>query len=361
MPYLQTGRDKLKYLAAAVVVLAAVTGAALLFLNRAPEEYRREEYALGTIVRLSVWSKDEGQADAALANTAAAIARYESLFSANIASSDVSRANSAVGRDARVSAETAELMSKAIEIANMTGGAFDPAIGAVVKLWGIGTDRARVPADTEIAAALKEVNYKKIKTEHRGEKYLLSSGNGQKIDLGGIAKGYIADRLAELLRSEGIKSAIVDLGGNLEVVGSQPKGRPWRLGIQDPLKPRGEYFAVADVTDSSVVTSGPYERYFEKDGVRYHHIFDPSTGRPATSDLSSVTIIDRDSAMADALCTALFVMGRRRAEEFLRAHRELHSVLLTDDGKVYITGNLKEVLSLKDASKKMITIEGTER
>ena len=160
-------------------------------------------------------------------------------------------------------------------------------------------------------------------------------------------------RQAARMASEG--AAIIDLGGNLALIGSSPDGRPWRLGLQHPHKQRGEYFGVVNVSDGSVVTSGPYERFFERDGVRYHHIFDPATGYPAKSDLDSVSIIDADSTRADALCTALFVMGRARAEKFLEKNTDLAAVLVLASGdKVLVTPAAREIFELTD---KKFTVE----
>ena len=156
---------------------------------------------------------------------------------------------------------------------------------------------------------------------------------GQSIDMGAIAKGFIGQRLSDILKHEGMTRGVLDLGGNIVAVGEKSDGRPWRIGIQHPAESRGGYFAVASVKDESVITSGAYERYFEENGKRYSHIQDPKTGRPAKTDISSVTIIDRDGARADALCTALFAMGWDRAEAFLRTHPELKALVMHADMK----------------------------
>ena len=203
------------------------------------------------------------------------------------------------------------------------------------------------------------MDYSLIKTDK--EHSSVYAAQGQRVDLGGIAKGYIADRLCGFFRDKGVSSALIDLGGNLAVVGKAPSGEPWRLGLQHPLKPRGEYFAVVSASDESVVTSGPYERYFESGGVRYHHIFDTKTGYPADSDLGSVSVVSKSSADADAYCTALFVMGLDKSLEFLRSHREINAVLVSKDGRsVFVSAGLRNKFSLRDASMKL-TFYGGEK
>ena len=304
----------------------------------------------------------------------------------------MSRINAAAKNDAAVEIfpvndNVARLISKAIDIAKKTNGAFDPTIAPIVKLWGTGTNHARVPLDGEIRAALRSVDYRRLRVS--SARVLLKTNSGAarsapdekavtpmyrtvykiiigasgaprtSIDMGGIAKGCAADRTAALLRESGVKSALIDLGGNIYVIGDSPKGCPWRIGIQHPHRPRGEYLGVVECEDISVVTSGPYERYFEKDGVRYHHIFDPKTGRPAKSDLASVTVVSKISADADALCTAFFVMGFDRTIEFLRNHRHLKAILVKNDGKVYLTETLQNKFKLSDTSMKLEILKGT--
>lgn len=341
---------------AAVLLLAA--GLFYLFAGggaESPREAAGENFRLGTYVRLRLVGDDKKFLEKELAAADAEIVRLEALFSANIASSDISRVNRAGGEWVKVGPETADLIKRSLVIAAETDGAFDPAIGRVVRLWGIGTSAARVPDEPEIRAALRGGGYKNVKVrEEDGESYV-KAPDGLWLDLGAIAKGRVADILKERLVSDGVRGAIIDLGGNLALIGSSPDGRPWRLGLQHPHKQRGEYFGVVNVSDGSVVTSGPYERFFERDGVRYHHIFDPATGYPAKSDLDSVSIIDADSTRADALCTALFVMGRARAEKFLEKNTDLAAVLVLASGdKVLVTPAAREIFELTD---KKFTVE----
>lgn len=305
-----------------------------------------ENFRLGTYVRLSLY--DFRGADDELKAADDYIRSLENLFSVNIPASDVARLNASRGEWTEISAETAALIEKSLALARFTDGAFDPAMGGLTSLWKIGTQEARVPSDAEIAEALKHIDFTKIELRCEGGEFFARLPLGMALDLGAVAKGYIADLLKARLASDGVRRAMLDLGGNLDFIGDSPRGGPWRAGLQRPDRPRGEYFGIVEASDVSVVTSGPYERYFEKDGVRYHHILDPATGRPARSGLSSVTVIDADSARADALCTALFVMGAERAPEFLARRGDIKAVLLTEDGRALVTPSAKNIFRLTD-------------
>ena len=351
---------------AAVLVLAALA-ARVVFSDRKTEQVERDAYKLGTVVRISVYGQNRRLLDKAADDALErGVTRLENEFSVNIASSEISRINSASrgGRQITVGGvpyDTGYLVGRALEIARETGGAFDPTVYPIVKLWGIGTDHARVPSDAQIADARSRIGFGDVTVLKTNGTYEIKIGSQLRrqmaLDLGGIAKGYVADVLAEMLRKDGIKCALIDLGGNIYVIGEAPQGRPWKLGIQHPHKPRGEYFGTVDVEDTSVVTSGPYERFFVKNGVRYHHIFDPQTGRPARSDLESVTIVSRVSANADALCTALFVMGFNKSAAFLAKHRDIQALLVRSDGTVFVTKGLESVFRLSDPSMKQETLK----
>ena len=351
---------------AAILVLAALA-ARVVFSGRKTEQVERDAYKLGTVVRISVYGQDRRSLDKAADDALErGVTRLENEFSVNIASSEISRINSASrgGRQITVGGvpyDTGYLVGRALEIARETGGAFDPTVYPIVKLWGIGTDHARVPSDAQIADARSRIGFGDVTVLKTNDTYEIKIGSQSRrqmaLDLGGIAKGYVADVLAEMLRKDGIKCALIDLGGNIYVIGEAPQGRPLKLGIQHPHKPRGEYFGTVDVEDTSVVTSGPYERFFVKNGVRYHHIFDPQTGRPAKSDLESVTIVSRVSANADAICTALFVMGFDKSAAFLAKHRDIQALLVRSDRTVFVTKGLESVFRLSDPSMKQETLK----
>ena len=330
------------------IALVIVTARGRISFGGKTEEADGEYFRLGTIVRLRLFGKDKKFLEGELERADAEIARLEALLSANAADSEVRRAG---GEWVRVSPETYELLRRALEIAEETNGAFDPAIGRITGLWKIGTEEARVPGAEEIRAALPRCGYRNISLKEEDGARFIKLSKGARIDLGAIAKGRAADILAKKLCEDGVKSALIDLGGNLALVGAKPDGKAWRLGIQDPGKARGEYFGVVETSDGSVVTSGPYERFFEKEGVRYHHIFDPETGYPAKSEFSSVTVADRDSTKADALCTAFFVMGRARAEKYLEKHKEIAAIFLLDgENRILITDAARGLFTPSDKS-----------
>lgn len=206
----------------------------------------------------------------------------------------------------KISDDTFEVIQKAIHFSNISDGVFDISIGPVVDLWAIGTDKARVPGKDEIKEKLELVNYKDISLNKK-EKSVKLNKKGMEIDLGGIAKGYAADKIVEYLKSQNIEKAIINLGGNVFVLGEKSKDTQFKVGIQDPNSEDGTSIANIGVTNQSVVTSGIYERYLEQDGVMYHHMLDPSTGYPFENNLSSVTIISDLSIVGDGLSTTTFL------------------------------------------------------
>jgi len=267
------------------------------------------------------------------------IDRLDALWSIGSADSEIARLNA--GETASVGDETAALLARALEISACTGGAFDCTVYPLEAAWGFYSGDYRVPSDGELAALLPRVGY---------EKFSLSGGAvtfavpGMAVDPGGIAKGAAAGKAAALLRARGVTSAVLNLGGNVRAVGSKPDGSPWRVGLADPDDPSAS-FAVLSVSVRAVVTSGDYQRYFEKDGVRYHHILDPATGRPADSGLRAVTVVTDDDALADGLSTALFVLGREKAAALWRASDDFEAVFFASDGTISVTEGLKDVFS----------------
>lgn len=296
----------------------------------APAE--RTLFQMDTYVTLSAYGE---QAEAALSACAAELARLEALFSATQAESDIARINAADGAPVTVDADTAELLVAAKALSAETGGAFDATVYPLMQLWGFGGEPA-VPDGDAIAALLPLVDMEQLLLE--GGHASLPAGMG--LDLGGIAKGYAADKLCALLGTYGVQSAMLSLGGNVSVLGTKPDGSDWRIGIRDPKDASG-IVGVVEASDCAIVTSGSYQRYFEGDGRRYHHILDPDTGYPADGGLSSVTVITASGTRADALSTALFVMGEADAIDYWRAHGQgaegFACVLVTEDGRVLYT------------------------
>jgi len=261
---------------------------------------------------------------------------YESILSKTVENSDIWKINHANGQPVEIHEETARVLSMALQICDLTKGVFDISIEPVVNLWDFTGETAVLPQETDLAAALEKVDYRKIHLEGN----TVSLPAGMSIDLGGIAKGFIADELAAFLRERGVKSGLINLGGNILAIGSNPEnGRPWRIGIQDPDQSRGAYISVVQVSDATVVTSGIYERGFDLEGVRYHHLLDTQTGYPHQNGLASVSIITGSSMLADALSTACFALGPVSGMELAEAFKEVEAVFVTTDGDIsYSTG-----------------------
>lgn len=254
-------------------------------------------------------------------------ADYEALLSKTIVGSDVWNLNRANGDPVEVNPETADLLRLAIEIGERSGGAFDVTIAPLSGMWDFSANEPVVPDQAALQEAAKRVDYRNIVVE--GNTVTLK--NGAEIDLGGIAKGYIADRVADYLREQGVTSACINMGGNVVTIGTKPDGSPWSIGVRDPNGTPEQSEEVLKLSDATVVTSGNYERFFEIDGVRYHHILDPKTGMPVANGLASVTIVGTSSALCDALSTACFVLGEEGSKKLLAGYG-VHAIFLYTDG-----------------------------
>lgn len=259
-------------------------------------------------------------------------AYFESKFSRTIGDSDIGRVNVAGGVPVEVAPETANIIVKALRYCEESAGRFDITIGAVSSLWNF--KEGVVPADVDIQEAVKHVDYTKVQVDGT---IVTLADPAAKLDLGGIAKGYIADDLCQMLIDAGCASGFVNLGGNVKTVGLRPDGQPWHVGIQDPTRGQNSVMASVDTASLSVVTSGIYERQFEKDGKRYWHILDPKTGYPVETDLVSATIISAASIDGDGYTKPLFMMGRDKAQAWIEAKEGIEGVLMDADGAVVQT------------------------
>lgn len=304
----------------------------------------RTQFALDTYCTISIY---DPMPQKVLDDGFKSIKDIENKMSANIKSSEVSRINEYAGiKPVKVSYDTFYVIKKAVYFAGLEKGYFDVTIGPIVNLWNIGTDKARVPSPQEIKDKLPLVNYKGIVFDDKNRTIMLKN-KGMSIDLGGIAKGYAADKVAETLKADGVKHAIINLGGNVLTIGTKPDGQPWRIGIQTPFKPRGDYLGIVEVSNKAVVTSGVYERYFEKNGKLYHHLLNPFTGYPADNHLYSVTIITDKSVDADAL-SKTFIMGLDQGMKLVESLKGVQAIFVTDDKQVYITPGLKGNFKITD-------------
>ena len=303
-------------------------------------------FAMDTVMSVRIYG-DEALLDAAEGR----VRELEALWSVTEEHSEIY----ALNRDgsAALSGDTAGLLAGALDMCGRTGGALDITIYPVVRLWGFTTGEYAVPEAEAIEELLTRVDYTRVALDETD--WAASLPDGMELDLGSVAKGYTGDALAALLKSRGVESALLDLGGNIQAVGTKPDGTPWRVGVRDP---EGDgILGVVEVIDRAVVTSGGYERYFEQDGVLYWHILDPETGSPARSGLQSVTVIGESGLLCDALSTALFVMGLDRALEHWREYRDFEAVFVSDDGSVTVTAGLEDSFALSQ-TERTLTVAG---
>lgn len=262
--------------------------------------------------------------------------------------SEVSLINKNAGiRFVSVSEETFEIVERAKYYSKITGGAFDITIAPLVETWKINSKNPRIPSKDEIGSSLELINYEDIILNYE-EKSIMLSKEGQKIDLGGIAKGYIADMIIEFYKNNNVESAFINIGGNVKTLGKKDLEISWKVGILEPIKHSKESVCAIKSFNESIVTSGECERGFYYNDEYYHHILNPRTGMPAKSDLKSITLICDDSIEADALATPLFIMGKDNASNFMIANR-INGIMITNDNKIIVTKNvLKDFILIKD-------------
>ena len=314
-----------------IVLLLLLTGCS------ASEPCRRELMAMDTFMTLSVYAQSPAAGEALLEEAAGEIRRLEGLLSVTDPGSEIYQVNH--GGAVSLSEPVRELLEKALELCRETGGALDVTVYPAVRAWGFTTGEYRVPEEAELSALAERVDYGRVSLD--GDRLALPEG--VELDLGSVGKGWTGDRLTALFREAGVSSAIMELGGNVQALGTKPDGAPWRVAVQAP---GGGYAGVLEIADKAVVTSGGYQRYFEQDGETYIHIIDPATGRPARTGLASVTIVADSGLQGDGLSTALFVMGREKAEAFWRGNPDFDFILLGEDGTAAITEGLEECFSL---------------
>lgn len=303
------------------------------------QEYTSDVFAMDTYMTLTAYGEN---AQEAVEVGIAEIQRLDDLLSTGKDTSEVAQINANGG--GVLSEDTDYLVKRALDIYQSTNGAFDISIYPVMQLWGFTTGNFAVPSESDLAAKLALVDAGKIILSEENGQTSISLPEGMEIDLGGIAKGYTSGRVMDVMKSYGIKSAVINLGGNAHVLGTKTDGSQWKVGIQDPEDENG-YLGGVSVTDKAIITSGGYERYFvDKDtGVKYHHIIDPKTGYSANNGLISVTIVSADSTLADGLSTSLFVLGTEDAITYCEEHCAedgFDAIMEDEDGKLYITDGI---------------------
>ncbi len=321
------------------------------------KKYEKDLFALDTYIKFTVYG-DKENSQKALDAAVERLKEIENRLSISVEDSDVNLINVNAGKEpVKVSSDTLYVIKKALYYSQLTDGLFDITIYPLVRLWDIKSDNPRVPEHGEILDSLEYIDYKGVILDEENKTVLLEK-EGMMIDLGGIAKGYIADETAKIIEDHGIEHAIINLGGNIKVVGKKPDNTNWRIGIQDPRDSGRSSVLVVEANDQTVVTSGDYERYmieiYEETGERYHHIFDPYTGYPAKSGLISTTIIGDSSLDADALSTILFILGVDEGFKLIALIDNVDAVAINDNKEVYITKGLKDKLEVKNSDYKLI-------
>lgn len=302
--------------------------------NADKDNFVYRKLQMGTIVEITVMDGDEELYDVAVSRAFRKIGDLEKLFSSYQPLSDVTRISTGAGRGpVTVSAEVVGVTLKAIQVAKLTDGAFDPTIGSLAGLWGFSGEKGSVPTSKEIAEALPRVDYKKIMIDKEASTVELT-GKGTAFNLGGIAKGYIVGEAVKVLQGRGVTRAIIKAGGDMFAFNSTGReDTPFKIGIRDPRGEQDDILGEAYLSKGAVATSGDYERFFMVDNRRYHHILDPKTGFPAMATRSA-TVITEDPTMADALSTSVFVLGPYKGMELIESLAGVEGLIVAANGKI---------------------------
>lgn len=301
--------------------------------------HERQIYAMDTVMSLTAYG---GAAETGLDNAVSIINALAASLDPERAGSSVYAINHAEGEGVVVTGQVVEMLETAASVYANSGGALDLSVYPLVKSWGFLNGGYRVPSDSEIESLLSNVDFSRVSVSPMSgsDTYLLSIPAGMELSFGAIAKGCAAAYAVRALSNAGVDSAIISLGGNVQTLGLKPDGSNWTIAVQDPNN-TGSYVGLLSLAETAVVTSGGYHRYFDApDGTRYHHILDPDTGYPADSGLLSVTVVCEDGILADALSTALFILGEEDALEYYKSYGGFEMILVTADDRVVVTGGL---------------------
>lgn len=281
------------------------------------EPVSENEFCLDTVCEITVYGMKEQEAQEAIGQAFDCIKEYENLLSKTVEGSDVDRINRAGGKPVSVQPQTLAVIEKGLEYGRISDGLFDITIGAVTALWDFTGENPKVPDEKRLKAAVSTVDYRKVKVD--GQTVQLIDPDAR-LDLGGIAKGYIADRVTETMEAAGVQRALISLGGNIVTIGEKADGEPWNIGVERPYSDRSEILGSVQMEEGTIVTSGVYERCFEVDGKLYHHVLDPRTGYPVENELDAVTVKGRkgQSVDCDVLGTVLLMEGTEKGRELLK-------------------------------------------
>ncbi|MEA1911756.1 MAG: FAD:protein FMN transferase [Spirochaetota bacterium] len=305
--------------------------------------YTETSFAMGTVCSITLYEKND---DFCFDDVFSIIKEIEKKMSPVILNSEVSAINShAAIKPVKVSKDTYYVIKEGIKYTNLPESRFDITIGPLVSLWGIGTEKQNIPEPNLIKEVLPLIGSQYIKLKDTNRSIFLEN-KSMAIDLGGIAKGYASDIVRDFLIEEGFTKGIINLGGNVLTFGLKAPGTLWKIGIQNPVNSRGNYIGTLEIEESAVVTSGIYERYFEVDGKRYHHILDPATGYPVNNNLLSITIVTPSGIEADAWSTLAFSAGLVKGLELLELAENIEGIFITKNKKIYVSSGLKDSFNL---------------
>lgn len=319
------------------LLLSALTGCG----SKEPEKTEKQIFAMDTVMTLTAYGEAAGPAlDAA----AAQINETARLLDPEQEGSLVWTLNHSGGAQTEVPELLYHMLDTAGTVYARSGGALDLSVYPVVRTWGFIDQAYRVPSPDEIAAAMEGVDYAAVTFEQTGDTCFAAVPDGMEISFGSVAKGAMSDAVVDTLRENGVTSAVISLGGNVQTLGLRPDGSDWTVAVQDPHD-TGTFLGTIAVGETAVVTSGSYQRYFEENGMVYHHIIDPATGYPAESGLLSATVVCPDGAMADCLSTAMFVLGEDGALDYWRTWGGFELLLVTTDGRVVLTDGLRDAFT----------------
>jgi thiamine biosynthesis lipoprotein len=332
----------MKKFSALLIVISALL---LLDACNSPDNklVRRTQFIMGTLVEITLAEDDSDKTQQAIDLAFDEMARLESLMSTHLPDSEISILNQQAGKGfTRLSPEVLQVLHQAILWSQQSGGTFDVSIGPLVKLWRFEDEKPTVPSPALLQQAVKAVNYKNI---HIDDVMVRLNKPGMALHLGAIAKGYAVDSAMAVLKNNGIQNAMINAGGDLTVTGTRALNKPWKIGLQHPRKPEN-IIASFNLAEGSVATSGDYQRYFLHDKNRYHHILDPADGKPARG-LISATVIAAKTMDADALATAVFVMGAEKGMPFIDSLDGAEAMLILESGEALLSKNLKTESSFK--------------
>ena len=311
-----------------LIIMVFIISLSFSSCSKEVNKYEDSQIMLDTFITIKAYGENS---EKAVNKAFSEIKRIEDTFSAYIKTSEISKINeNAYKNGYQTTDEVISVLKEALYISKVSNGAFDITVKPLMDIWDFKSENPKVPTDEELNFIKDAIGYKNI--EIKGNEVYFKHKD-TKIDLGGACKGYAADKAVEVLKSYGITDALLDLGGNIYTLGKNEKGEKWKIGLQDPSKDRGEHFKVLSLSDTSCVTSGSYERYFEIDGKVYHHIIDPHTLKSANSGLVSVSVVGKSSFLCDMLSTTAFVMGK---DEFLKIKDKfgIQSIVFVDNKNI---------------------------